>query len=209
MNFRVAYIYIVVTCVLFMVSCSKKVNRSFKLIHVTLQQVKIDSAFSKDTVYYLIDFIVTPQDPCYFQIPLTCDLTYSKGIKEQILSVDIRDNHNKKVNNLFSPIPQNMKNKINTNTELMLPLPELVRVIGADSCINTSIEKINSIRRELIFYTRMPKDEVHFCRLFSYPRNKHLPYTIKINTTKSEINGTVNNNPIKGLIYNHLPSDRP
>ncbi len=172
MSQKNAYIPIVVMCCLFATSCGHKVNRSFKLVRATLQQVQIDSAFSKDKVYYLLDIVVTPQDPFYFQVPLTGDLTYSKGIKEKITSLSIMDRYNVNVNNLFSSIPQNMKNKINIDTELMLPFPELVRVIGADSKISTTIKGINSIRRDLKFYTERPKGEIHFCRLFSYPKNK-------------------------------------
>lgn len=209
MNIRNAYMLIFLTYCLFMVSCNHKVNRSFKLTRATLQQIQIDSAFSKDTVYYLLDLVVIPQDPFYFQVPLTGILTYGKGIKEKINSVDIIDSCNVNVNDLFSSIPQKMRNKISKNTELMLPLPELTRVIGTDSCVSTTIDEaiaeINSIRRDLMYYTELPKGEIHFCRLFSYPRNKHFPYTIKIITTKSEIYGTVNNKPIKGLIYNQAP----
>ena len=86
MKLKITYISIVVTYCLFMVSCNHKVNRSFKLTRATLQQIQIGNAFSKDTVYYLLDLVVIPQDPFYFQVPLTGNLTYGKGIKEIVLS---------------------------------------------------------------------------------------------------------------------------
>lgn len=202
-NILLVLVFCFIICFLLIKSCFGGTYRSFKLIEASLQQIEIDSVESKDSVFYLLDLIVTPQDKTV-QMPLTGNFTFGLGIKDKVTKINITGKNREDISMDFSSVPQFVRDRANYSNELILPVPDLWRVVGVGPNISQTVNAINEIEWDMMKYTHLPEGKIHFCRVYLFPKDKPMPSKITVITSKDTIRGTVNNNPKKCIFYKKI-----